>query len=141
MLSTPHHPLLSLIQGGVFACRRRCFPAAAPQASYAPPHGRFRRTPNSSKPLGLRALLTRRALRRPPLSRPRHMGDPLMSHRLVRVVGGLLPPPADPPRFISGMSPPKPLSEKPQNKRFLNQHWFRKTLLILGSTLGYIEFF
>jgi hypothetical protein len=68
-------------------------------------------------------------------------GDPLTSHRLVRVVRGLSPPPADPARFISGMSPPKPLSEKPQNKRFLNQHWFRKTLLTLGFTLGYIEFF
>ena len=52
-LTSPHR---SRFGGRGFACRRRREPALAPQAFLCVPTGLFRRTPNSSKLLGLRAL-------------------------------------------------------------------------------------
>jgi hypothetical protein len=72
-----------------------CFPAAAPQAFLCIPTGHVLADPKQLKAAGLRVLLTRRALRRPPLSRPRHLGDPrpalVQSSGLVRLEGSQTP--------------------------------------------------
>jgi hypothetical protein len=72
-----------------------CFPAAAPQAFLCIPTGHVLADPKQLKAAGLRVLLTRRALRRPPLSRPRHLGDPrpalVQSSGLLRLEGSQTP--------------------------------------------------
>jgi hypothetical protein len=111
VLSTPNHPLPKPELGWGFRLPPEVLPGCGPAGVLCTPTRTLQADPKQLKAAWAAGSLTRRALRRPPLSLPRHKGDPLASHRLVRVVGGLLPPPADPARFISGISPPKPLSK------------------------------
>jgi hypothetical protein len=103
-LTSPHRARF----GVGIACRRRREPALAPQAFLCVPAGHVLADPKQLKAAWAAGSLTRRALRRPPLSRPRHLGDPRQALsavlRFVRLEGSIPLPRQPPPRVPRGNS-------------------------------------
>jgi hypothetical protein len=110
-LETPHHPLHEPELGWGFRLPPEVLPGCGPAGIPVHPHTDASGGPKQLKAAWAAGSLTRQGFAPTAVEPPPPQGDPLTSHRLVRVVGGLPPPPADPPRFISGMSPPKPSSQ------------------------------